>query len=221
MQRKETTMSTILNITNGDCFNEYFLSKFGGEAVPFCEAMMDGNTALDIYSDEFIGLRSEELGVSTEVYKAKMHVQTALAGNKYEELCLWFGKDTFCQTNLLTLLAYLEQVKYGGQVVLNYIDDETFEVIEDHIPVTLGSYKKLYEDILITKKHPTDLGVLDAEAIELYFDYHSDNGALAHLVRENSNKNDMALICLLLEASKAYGLSDIQAIKLIEKHRIK
>ena len=213
------TKQTVLNITNGDCFNDYFLSKFGGEAIPFCEAMMDGDTVSDIYSDEFIELRSKQLGVSSEKYKSKMHVQTASLEN-YSELHLWFGKDTFCQTNLLTLLAYLEQIGYGGKVVLNYIDDETFEVIRENIPVILGAYKKFYEDILIAKKHPTDVGVLDAEAIELYFDYHSDEGALVRLVRENSDKNDLDLICLLLENSKAYGLSDIQAEKLIRKYRI-
>ena len=214
------TKQTVLNITNGDYFNDYFISKFGGEALPFCEVMMDGDAAPDIYSDEFIELRSKELGVSTEEYRAKMHIQTALDENKYSELRLWFGKDTFCQTNLLTLLAYLEQIGYGGKVVLNYIDDETFEVIEENIPVVLGVYKRLYEDILIAKKNPTDMGALVAEAIELYFDYHSDSGALARLVREHSDKEDMALICLLLEASKSYGLSDLQAEKLIKKHRI-
>ena len=213
------TKQNVLNITNGDCFNDYFISKFGGEAIPFCETMMDGDTALVIYSDEFIELRSKELGVSAEEYKSKMHVQTASLEN-YFDLRLWFGKDTFCQTNLLTLLAYLEQIEFSGKVILNYIDDETFEVTEDNITVTLGTYKKLYEDILIAKKHPTDLGVLDTDAIKLYFDYLSDTGALAQLVRENSNKDDMALICLLLENSKAYGLSDLQAEKLIGKYRI-
>ena len=210
----------ILNITNGDYFNNYFISTFGGEAVPFCEAMMDGDTVSDIYSDEFIKMRSNELGVSAEEYKSKMHVRVAPLEN-YSELRLWFGKDTFCQTNLLTLFAYLEQIGYGGQVVLNYIDDESFEIVEKNIPVTLSSYKKLYEDILIAKKHRTDLGVLDAEAIDLYFDYHSDNGALARLVQNNSDKDNIALIYLLLENSKAYGLSDIQAEKLIKKYRMK
>ena len=74
-------MLGILNVTNGDCFNEYFLAKFGGEAVPFCEAMMDGDTVSDIYTNEFIELRSKELGVGAEEYKSKMHAQTALQKN--------------------------------------------------------------------------------------------------------------------------------------------
>ena len=209
----------ILNITNGEYFNNYFLTKFGGVAVPFCEAMMDGDTVLELYSDEFIKLRSKELGVNIEEYKSKIFVHTDLLKN-YSEICLWFGKDTFCQINLLTLLAYLEQIGYSGKVVLNYINDETFEVIEANIPVELGSYKKLYEDILIAKKHSTDLGVLDFEVVELYFDYHSDRGTLAQLVRENSDKDDMTLVSLLIEGSKEYGLSDMQAEKLIEKYRV-
>ena len=43
----------ILNITNGECFNEYYISKFGGLSVPFCEVMMDGETRANIYSQQF------------------------------------------------------------------------------------------------------------------------------------------------------------------------
>lgn len=208
----------ILNITNGDAFNEYFLSRVGGEAVPFCEAMMDGNTILDIYSDKFINLRSEELGVSVEEYKSKAYLSETLHLHDYSVLNLWFGKDTFCQMNLLTLLAYLEQISYSGDVVLNYIDDETFEVIEANVNVELGIYRALYESILIFGRRGGELGVLVPKAIELCFDYHSDNGRLALAVRDNLGMNSTALIGLLLEISKEYGLSDIQAEKLIKKY---
>ena len=206
----------ILNITNGDYFNEYFLSKFGGEAVSFCEAMMDGDVLSDIYSNEFIKLRSGELNVSTEEYRAKMHVYDALNENIYTELHLWFGKDTFCQINLLTLLAYLEQIVFAGKVFLNYIDDETFEVLEEDINVKLGLYKKLYEDILISKQIPSEVGVLFAGAIDLYFDYLSDDGMLVHLVKENADLDKKDLVKLVLDNSKEYGLSDLQAEKIIQ-----
>lgn len=212
-------MFDILNITNGDYFNEYFLKNFGGVAVPFCEAMMDGDTVLDIYSDDFIKLRSNILSVDTDTYKLKMYAYDALGKHTYTELRLWFGKDTFCQANLLTLLAYLEQIGYGGRVVLNYIDDENFEVLEENIPVKLGMYTRIYEDILIKKERATNLLVLDAKAIDLYFDYHSDDGALARLIREHPDKDDMALLCLLLENSKSYGLSDLQAERLISRYK--
>ncbi len=214
----KTMKDKILNITNGDYFNEYFLSHFGGEALPFCEAMMEGDTVLEIYSEEFIRLRSREVGVSAEEYRAKMQVYDALNGNDYTELRLWFGKDTFCQANLLTLLAYLEQIKFDGKVILTYIDDETFEVLGSDIVVELGLYRKLYEDIFIKKMKPEEPGVLVPESIDLYFDYHSDEGFLVTLVKKNAHKDKTALVCLLIENSKEYGLSDQQAEKLIKRY---
>ena len=104
-----------LNITNGDYFNEYLISKFGGAAIPFCEAMMDGETTADIFSEEFIALRARSLKVNKAEYRSKMYVYDYLCSDDYQELRLWFGKDTFCQMNLLTLLAYLEQISYGGR----------------------------------------------------------------------------------------------------------
>ena len=204
-----------LNITNGDCFNEYFMSNFGGTAVPFCEAMMDGEVVANIYSQQFISHRAKSLNVTENEYKSKMYVYDALNNSNYLSICLWFGKDTFCQMNLLTLLAYLEQIEYQGELKLNYIDDETFEVLENNIDIKLGIYDKIYKEILITKNLPNDVGVLCTRAIELFFDYRSDNGELAKLIRVNANKEKIELIKLLLEKSKDYGLSDLQAKKLI------
>lgn len=209
-------MDKILNITNGDVFNRYLLSKIGGEAVPFREAMMDGETVLEVYSDAFIETRAKEHCVSVEDYKSKMLPNHIF---EYSKLNLWFGKDAFCQANLLTLLAYLEQTQYGGEIALNYIDDETFEVLEADIKVELSGYENLYNEILIKKNDLKDIGVLDLNAIELYFDYHSSEGALAKIVRENSEREDVEIIRILLEKSKKYGLSDIQAAKLIKKYK--
>ena len=209
-------MDKILNITNGDVFNRYLLSKIGGEAVPFREVMMDGEAVLEVYSDAFIETRAKEHCVSVEEYTSKMLPNYIF---EYSKLNLWFGKDTFCQANLLTLLAYLEQIQYGGEIALNYIDDETFEVLEADIKVELSGYENLYNEILIKKNDLKDIGVLDLNAIELYFDYHSSEGALAKIVRENSEREDVEIIRILLEKSKKYGLSDIQAAKLIKKYK--
>ena len=212
-------MYEILNITNGEYFNDYFLTKFGGVAIPFCEAMMDGGTVSEIYSEKFIEMRAMALRVECDEYISKMYVPIALAKKDYAKVCLWFGKDSFCQTNLLTLLAYLEQLEYSGDVTLNYIDDETFEVIKANISVALGGYKELYEKILIEKRGVGDCGVLVKRAFELYFDYLSDDGALAQSIRENADKDDMEIISILLEKSIEYGLSDLQAEDLVRKYK--
>ena len=211
----------VLNITNGDAFNEHLLAQIGEASIPFREAMMDGDAICDVYSDMFVRHRAETLGVDPKEYREKACVFRSLAqdADRYSELRLWFGVDTFCQMNLLTLLAYLEQIEYKGRVLLSCIDDETFDVTKNNIPVTLGVYKKLYLDILNAKKHPTDVGVLDPHALALYFDYRSDDGKLARLVRENASLDENSLICLLLEASAEYGLSDVQAMHLIRKYK--
>ena len=180
--------------------------------------MMDGEAATNIYSEEFIAFRTQALHVTKEEYQSKMYVRDALQSREYQNLCLWFGKDTFCQMNLLTLLAYLEQINYQGEVKLHYIDDETFAVIEKDIAVSLGVYRQIYQDIFLSKITPNDLGVLSKRAVELYFDYHSENGALANLIKANKDKAKTDIIPLLLEASKEYGLSDVQAEQLISTH---
>lgn len=206
---------SILHITNGDYFNDYFLSKFNGEALPFREAMMDGDTALTIFSKEFISLRAKALGVSPKEYENKACVFEALQNNTYDELHLWFGRDTFCQVNLLTLLAYLEQISFRGKILLDYIDDETFAPIQQSIDVPLGIYQTLYADILIRKQSPAQMGILNKRAIDLYFDYLSPTGTLSMLVKENADMDKVALLRLLMESSKDYGLSSSQAEALV------
>ena len=209
--------SKILNITNGDFFNEYLKNKFSYIAIPFCEAMMDGKIEGKIFSNEFIACRANSLNITEKEYRFKMFVYDYLKNKEYQTICLWFGKDTFCQMNLLTLLAYLEQIKFEGNLNLNYIDDETFEILESNIDVKLGVYNRAYEDILLLRKTPNDIGVLNARAIDSFFDYHSENGKIVKLIKANSQMNKNDLIRLLLEQSKDYGLSDLQVKRLIKK----
>ena len=112
-------MENLLNITCGDAFCEYLSSEYG-KAVPFREAMMDGDAVGDIFSDEFIQKRAQCLNVDKQQYISNIQVLCD-ALEKDISLCLWFGKDTFCQMNLLTLLAYLEKIDFGGKIILNYI----------------------------------------------------------------------------------------------------
>lgn len=211
-----TTDKQILNITNGEYFNEYLLSKTHETAVAFNEVMMDGDTTPLIYSDEFIMMRANVLNISPDEYNAKIQVYNELTQNTYSELRLWFGRDTFCQMNLLTLLAFLEQIDFKGEVTLIRFSDEDIYTIHSFEPANLGIYKKLYEDILIHKRMPDNVGVLTSKAIDLYFDYISENGVLATLVKQNAGMDENELVKLLLENSKDYGLSDLQAKKLIE-----
>lgn len=207
-----------LHITNGDCFNDYFVETYGEKAVPFREVMMDGDGESPIFSDAFIRKRCEVLGISEDEYRSDIGLLSLLE-KKPERICLWFGTDTFCQMNLLTLLAYLEQIGFEGEVELQRIDDESFSEIGEREAVKLGFYEELYREILMEKRKPLALGCLEERAVALYFDYHSPEGFLASLIREKDGLEEVALICFLLEKSAEYGLSDLQAKKLIRRYR--
>ena len=80
------------------------------------------------------------------------------------------------------------------------------------------SCDEIYKDVLISKNTPYSVGVLSMRAVDLFFDYHSASGKLARLVRTNANKEKTELISLLLDKSKDYGLSDLQAERLINSN---
>ena len=211
----------MLHITNGDCFNDCFLKAHAGVlAIPFREAMMDGEVPdAPVFSDAFVRLRARHHGVTEERYRES--IEGLLHLNGHAALLLFFGRDTFCQINLLTLLAYLEEIGYAGKVALTLIDDETFAVVEENIPVTPGKYRAIYRTLLIERKMPDALGVLDARAVALYFDYLSEDGLLARTVKEHAEEDETALIIRLLQISADYGLSDTMAKKLIQKYKNK
>lgn len=209
----------MLNITNGDYFNEYFKKNINPCAVAFREAMMQGVATAKVFSDEFVSARAKSLGVSKEKYLdcSKDLLNQFERLNQIEQINLWFGKDTFCQLNALTLLAYLEQRNYSGIVFLNFIDDETFAILGENAQVELGVYGQMYTDVIVNRQPPSEYGVLDKCGIDLYFDYLSPNGALAKIVLQNADKSRRDIVVELIKASKSYGLSDLLAEELIDR----
>ena len=212
----------LLNITNGDYLNDKLSKENSGKFFPFREAMIQGLASSPIFDECFISQRAKSLGVSEEFYKQNAKDVLALANHhvKNVKIRLWFGKDTFCQLNLLTLLAYLEQVGYEGEIELVLVDDETGNILQDGISVKLGQYLKIYQAVLIKKQMPNVLGVIDKRAVELYFDFLSPNGNLANLIRQNQNLTKDELVVLLLENSKKYGLSDCNVKELLSRVKI-
>lgn len=209
-----------LIITNGDYFNDYFEKTYQKNAIPFRECMMMGNAKMQVFSEEFINLRAKQLSVTPYEYVDKNFSLLKLKENiqNYQSVSLWFGKDSFCQINLLTVLAYLEQLNCRVNITLNLIDDETFEVLESGISVKLGIYSGLYEKIVINKSSELDnYGVICQNAVRLYFDYLSPDGNLASIVKENRLKDKTWLINKLITVSRDYGLSVEMAEFLIGK----
>lgn len=213
---------TILHITNGQYCNAYLQARTQQPCVPFCEAMMEGPASADIWSEGFIRIRAAALGVSTDVYRSNMGLPALLDAHPTADTCLhlWFGADAFCQVNLLTLLAWLEQRGFDGRVTLHTIDDRTFREVCAAAPVTLGGYTALYRRILLDRAPVEgDLGVLHPRGIALYFDYLSADGALARIVRDHPHEERTALVRRLLDCSADYGMTDRMAAALIDRLR--
>ena len=209
----------IINITNGEFYNKYFEEQTKFKGIPFNEVMMSGPAVFPIFTKEFIKNRSKYHYVSSDEYIKKMEGIINLKNivNEIDTINLFFGNDTYCVINLLTVLAYLEELKYKGAVTLNTIDDYSFKTLESGIDITLGIYSDLYKSIVINKEKPTNFGVLNARAIDLYFDFLDDDGYLARIVKENINKSIDDLVVLLLDASMEYGLSDLLILELINR----
>ena len=107
----------MLNITNGDYFNRYFLEKLNidyiGNAFPFREAMIDGPAHADVFSTAFICTRAQALSVDEHFYKEKA-----------KELL------DFCEVRNNILLAYLETsaVMFSSEILKSASKDENSKV---------------------------------------------------------------------------------------------
>ncbi|CAH0305611.1 hypothetical protein SRABI133_04728 [Peribacillus simplex] len=97
--------------------------------APFNEAMCVNTTTKNIFNEEFIKTRAIGHHELVENYIDKVINPLKNLFNKdYECIVLWFGEDMFCQMNLLTILAYLEQADYSGRVFLNSFSEDEFKV---------------------------------------------------------------------------------------------
>ncbi|MEH7314549.1 AraC family transcriptional regulator [Priestia megaterium] len=209
----------ILNILNGQVMYEVFqtnklLEK--GEHIPFNEAMCSHDTSVAIFSDEFINLRALGHKVSIQEYKnLTMTPLKPLFEKEYKCIVLWFGDDMFCQINMLTVLAYLEQVAYKGKVFFNMVNEMTFEI--ETTEIFLSSYKKVYQQVLINHQFP-NIKVIPSmfQGIRLYMEYIKVDNEIVAYIRENEDLPQNKLLDNLFQSFPQYGLGDVQYLKIIE-----
>lgn len=212
-------MKSIINITNGSYLNSYLQNKYPNETfIPFNEAMIEGNPILPIFSDDFINERCQTHQVSKESYFENIEDFLTFSKNitSYESIVLWFGKDMFCQVNLLTVLAYLHQENYHNPIYLNLIDEETYEIIEQ-ISIPKINYLDIYHKFFIEQQmihcQLTDLN----QAMYDFFNYTNE---LIAFIKENNHLSNDDLEIILIEKTKKYGLGDTQIHKMIQKYKI-
>lgn len=219
-QKSELFDQDVLNILNGQLMYEEFKSKKlmgDSDYAPFNEAMCVHATTIPIFDAKFVETRAVGHGVAVENYTDKViKPLTNLNEKNYNYIVLWFGEDMFCQMNLLTLLAFLEQSGYKGRVFLNSFQEDEFKVNQTEI--TLGCYRSVYEEVLVHHKKPShDLLPVMYQAINIFLDMQKDNNPVTAYISKNIQLPQSQLLNQLFKLFPTVGYGNTQYIELINK----
>lgn len=187
--------------------------------IPFNEAMCVGNTCSDIFSKEFIEIRAKAHQVTTTHYSdITLEPLDSLFEGDFSKILLWFDTDMFCQINLLTILAWLDQTKYQGYVELHLVDDHFKQMDTLHLQVS--GYDERYQQVLIHKEFPEHIEPAPLKkGVERYLTYLNPDSDLMLFIQKHQHVEEKELISLLIEHFKAYGLGDTQYAEIIRSYR--
>lgn len=214
--------SNVLHILSGGCMMEEFeKNKWCNEKstyIPFNEAMCWGEATEDIFSDEFIKKRAQSLNVTIAQYRSiVLNSLEPLFKNKFDTIVLWFGDDMFCQINMLTLLAYLDQCNFEGDVLFCIAMENTDEMLPNTYEVDIKGSLQRYKSIVCNKKIPDEkLMPVMYQGVSLYLNYRSKDSEINRYILEHINKTENKLIGDLLKTFPQYGLGDLQYKMLIK-----
>ncbi|WP_100486302.1 helix-turn-helix transcriptional regulator [Sporolactobacillus pectinivorans] len=209
----------ILNILNGEMmYKEFSTHQLMGKSdyVPFNEAMCSNDTHKSIFSGTFNRRRASGHHVSLEQYENIVITPLKpLFDKQYKCIVLWFGDDMFCQMNLLTVLAYLDQVGYKGKTFFHMVKETTYEVEETEI-VPQG-YKEIYLQVLIHHCFPEiPLMPVMYQGIKLYLEYLKKDNEITAFIKKNLDRSQNELLRQLFRVFPQYGLGDLQYLKIIK-----
>ncbi|MGG0822562.1 AraC family transcriptional regulator [Paenibacillus turicensis] len=222
-KQRELFDTDVLNILNGQIMYEEFREqKLMGNSdyAPFNEAMCVHAATSDIFNEQFITVRAEGHHSSVEGYTKKViEPLRNLCQKNYSYIVLWFGEDMFCQINLLTLLAYLEQIDYKGTVFLNNFREDEFKVNQTEL--TLGEYNHIYQQVVVNHQRPsfksfTPIPVM-YQAINLYLEMLEEENPVTKYIQQHTNVPTTELLPQLFRLFPNIGYGDLQYIELINK----
>ncbi len=218
--KRELFDKDVLNVLNGQAMYEEFKTEKlmrDSDYVPFNEAMCVHATTPQVFDNEFIQTRASGHHVSVENYiKKVIYPLDNIFKKKYKYIVLWFGEDMFCQMNLLTIIAYLEQSGYKGKVFLNSFREDEFKVSQTELQ--LGDYYSVYKEVLINHKKPTnELLPVMYQAIDIFLDMLKENNEVVKYISKNKDLSTGELVNRLFDLFPTIGYGDTQYIELINK----
>lgn len=213
----------ILHVLNGLHMLKRFESKHlvreNQTYVPFNEAMCWGEADTRIFSDFFIGKRVKSLKTTEADYRRiVLEALEPLFKGKFDIIVLWFGDDMFCQMNLITVLAYLEQGGYQGDVLFCMALERIDDILPDALEIDIEGYSDIYKAVICNHEVP-ELKMIPVmyQAIKMYLNYQTDESPIIKYIRNNIGKEHLVndLLCRFPE----YGLGDMQYQAMIEERR--
>lgn len=221
-RRAELFDADVLHIFNGQMMYDEFQSNTlmgNADYVPFNEAMCVHPASKPIFDEAFIQLRAEGHQSSVESYRnIVIEPLQPLFEHHYNAIVLWFGEDVFCQMNLLTVLAYLEQSNYKGKVYLNSFRDDEFIVSQTEL--LLGSYLHVYEEVLLHQQKPSiDIFPVMHQAIELHLSMLAEDNSVTRYIQKHADLSEGELVERLIAVFPTLGYGDLQYIERIRQVR--
>ena len=222
-QVAEKYETKVLHILNGGCMLEDFRKngrmKENFTYVPFNEAMCWGEADEEVFSGAFIKKRVESLHTTEEDYKKiVLEPLEPLFKDKFDLIVMWFGDDMFCQINMLTVLGFLEQIGYDGDLLFCMAHESTDEMLPDAHEIILEGSLEKYRSIVCNHKMPShELLPVMYQGASLYLSYRSETSEISRYIIQNLNKELKDLIYELLRTFPQYGLGDLQYEMMIKQ----
>ncbi|WP_313892739.1 AraC family transcriptional regulator [Psychrobacillus sp.] len=213
-----------LHVLNGQCMLKSFQSNHlmneKSVYIPFNEAMCWGETDEKIFSSEFIEKRAYSLNSTPEDYrKIVIEPLKPLLEEQFGIIVLWFGDDMFCQMNLITILSYLEQIDFDGDVLFCMAQEQTDSMLSDAIEINVDGYNDIYKTVLCNReKSDAKLLPVTYQAMNLYLRYREKHSDINRYIKNNLKKDN--LVKELLTLFSQYGLGDSQYEWMIEEIKL-
>lgn len=210
----------MLHILSGQAMYEQLMSQRlteKGVFAPFNEAMCSNETCEDIFGKPFNRLRAAGHQVTEEHYEVQtLAPLKPMLENKYDCTALWFGDDMFCQINLLTVLAYMDQTRYRGNVIFCMVNEVTY-VVED-TEISPSGYTDVYRCVLLEHRMPVmRVPSVMRQGIARYLEVLNDDNEITRYIKSWSDIAPDVLLGRLFQRFPHYGLGDVQYKQMIAK----
>lgn len=212
-------MHNILHIASGEIVASVLKEKGIKNVIAIHEAMCEGDTVSNFFSNEFIQKRIEAYGISEQEYQPfYFGLMKQLPSTKRIEL--YFDHDMFCVINTITLLAFLEDMQYKGIVIFHLIAQDGTANVLNTFSLSLGIYKNVYIQVLINKEVSyTGIKHFD-EGIHMYLEYKKPNNKIIQYIKENLDLSREQLCNTIMQSFKDYGVGDVSIYQMIDKYKI-